>query len=109
VGQFEVVFETSAYGLAVEPARTVLEVQPQWLEQRQPQANRALLEELAERTGGRVFEPQSAQDLPPAIPARRFTVPNDLTESLWDSKLALLLAVPPLMTEWILRKRRGLT
>jgi len=70
--------------------------------------NRPLLEDLANRTGGQVFEPEDAgqlvERLQKALAARQYR--SELR--LWRSGWTLALFLLPLTTEWVARKLSGL-
>ena len=70
--------------------------------------NRPLLEDLATRSGGQVFEPEDAtqlvERLKKAIATRQNRVETRLGRSAWTLILFLLL----LSTEWVVRKFVGL-
>jgi hypothetical protein len=86
-----------------------LEVQRAGAEQLRLEADHSLLHRLARQTGGMVFDLQD--DWPGSlgrISDRSVRIPNDLTEPLWDSKLALGMFVLLLSSEWILRKWWGM-
>ncbi|MCA9076627.1 MAG: hypothetical protein KDA93_16505 [Planctomycetaceae bacterium] len=71
-------------------------------------ANRDLLQQLADATGGRLFLPDEVDEIPVLF--------TDVTEhetsqeeiALWDHWLVLLLCFALLTTEWVLRKLNGL-
>ena len=67
------------------------------------------MSELAEVTGGSVVHPGDAGSLHELIPDRQYVMPDDITETIWDSKLALLIFVLLITAEWALRKLNGLT
>ncbi len=71
-------------------------------------ANRPLLEDLAQRSGGQVFEPQDAgsliEQLKKAISVRQFRNETRLWRSAWTLIFFLVL----LTTEWVARKLSGL-
>ena len=68
-----------------------------------------LLREIAEQTGGHVLSPDKAGAIHEYVPDRKYVIPDDLTETIWDSKLALALFVILVTGEWIMRKLSGLT
>lgn len=108
-GQLEFVFDPELYALDIPRLSTLVEVEHRSLESRRPQANIQLVTELAEQTGGRVIQPWQAATIHEIIPDRKYIVPDDITETIWDSKLALILFVLLITAEWILRKLKGLT
>ncbi len=73
-------------------------------ELRRPAADHAVLEDLAASTGGRVLDAASVASLPELLPNRSLRTENPLTESIWDTPLALLIAILLLAAEWIGRK-----
>ncbi len=108
-GQLEIVFDPERYALDFPRVSTLVEVQQQSLENRIPQANLQLMSELAEKTGGSILKPWWAASVHQQIPDRQYVIPDDITETIWDSKLALVVFVILITTEWILRKLNGLT
>ena len=72
-------------------------------ELQKPQTDHDLLRNLAESTGGRVLAPDEFADLS-TLPNRAVKTINPLTEPIWDSPLALILALVVLTMEWVGRK-----
>jgi len=90
------------------PASTAFRVETPDLEMRRPEADHESLSRIATATGGKFLE---LSDWPAAfaeIPDRSVLIPDDVTEPLWDSKLALILFVLFLAIEWVLRKAFGI-
>lgn len=108
VGQLEVVFQPRRYGLDLPDVRAFFEVDRQSLEDRKPEANVEMMARLAESTGGKVVQPWDAATIPDLIPDRKYVVPDDIVETVWDSKLAMMMFVILIGAEWILRKLNGL-
>jgi hypothetical protein len=73
-------------------------------ELRRPETDHPLLASLASDTGGRVLRPDELGDLSSILPNRAVRTLNPLTEPIWDSPLALILALLALTFEWIGRK-----
>lgn len=76
-------------------------------ELREPAADHAVLQRLAEATGGRVFAPEEIGTLfkdPALLPKRRVTLINEQSESLWDTPLALIVVITLLTIEWVGRR-----
>ncbi|REJ74599.1 MAG: VWA domain-containing protein [Planctomycetota bacterium] len=71
-------------------------------------ANRNLLQQISDATGGRLFFPHEVYELPHLF--HDVTETESLREevSLWDHWLTLLLFCGVLGTEWVLRKLNGL-
>ncbi len=78
------------------------------LEKRRPEANHEQLALMANMTGGRVLELSELAQAMTTIRDRSVLIPDDVTEPLWDSSLALLVFVLLITTEWSLRKMFGL-
>lgn len=90
------------------PASVAFRVEPADLEARQPQADHDLLERLAADTGGQVIELDRLTKVIETIPDRSVRTPDDVTEPLWDSRLALIIFAALLTVEWSLRKAGGM-
>jgi len=73
-------------------------------ELRRPETDHELLRNLATSTGGKVLTTDQLADLPQLLPNRSVTTMNPLSEPIWDSPLALILALALLTFEWIGRK-----
>lgn len=73
-------------------------------EMRRPETDHALLEGLAEATGGQVLTPDELGRLPEFLPNRAIRTVNPLTERIWDSPFFFVLIVLALTVEWIGRK-----
>jgi hypothetical protein len=71
-------------------------------------ANRELLQQLADMTGGRLFEPATITELPQVLhpETARIELPQERT--LWDRWPTFLLLVGLLTAEWIVRRWNGL-
>ncbi len=108
-GQIELMFDPDQYALDAPRVSVLIDVRQVSLESRRPEANIRLMSELAEVTGGSVVHPGDAGSLHELIPDRQYVMPDDITETIWDSKLALLIFVLLITAEWALRKLNGLT
>lgn len=73
-------------------------------ELRRPETDHETLKSLAIATGGKVLAPDELNQLPSLLPNRAVRTLNPLTEPIWDSPLALGLALLLLTGEWIGRK-----
>ena len=89
-------------------ASALIRVETSNLEARHPEANHDLLIRLAEQTGGQVVDLDQLPEVLSRIRDRGVAVPDDIAESLWDSKLVLVLFVSLISLEWGLRKVLGL-
>ena len=89
--------------------RTEIYVQPQLAELEAPQLNEALLQQLASRTGGGYFAIADAEQVPESIAFVPAPVFVNTERDIWAHPLILILVVGLLGTEWVLRKRNGLT
>jgi hypothetical protein len=71
-------------------------------------ANRDLLQQLADVTGGRLFLPDELDQLPELFSGVSEKTTHREEIALWDHWLTLLLFCGLLTTEWVLRKLNGL-
>ena len=78
------------------------------LESQSPQADHALLERLADASGGRVVDLDELTKVLGTIPDRSVRIPDDVVEPLWDSKLVFALFALMISMEWVSRKVMGL-
>lgn len=112
VPDFPGTFLVQAEGLAPQsgerPPSAALRVQKPDLESRRLEADHAALERIVEQTGGSMVELDQLSDAFRAIRDRSVQIPDDVAEPLWDSRLALLLFLGLISTEWVLRKVFGL-
>lgn len=73
-------------------------------ELRHPTPDPERLAALATATGGRIIPLDQLADLVSLVPNRALRTPDDVSESLWDSWLSLLIVGVLLAVEWIGRK-----
>jgi hypothetical protein len=78
------------------------------LELDEPQQNEALLKRVAALSGGKYLLWSQAAGLPGLIPDRHQEVATRIEHELWDAPLPVIVFILLLVTEWILRKRKGL-
>jgi uncharacterized membrane protein len=69
--------------------------------------NRALLQQLADSTGARYWQPTDLTGLPQAIGASRAGVLEQQLLPLWNAPLLFLLLAALKCSEWLLRRRWG--
>ena len=70
--------------------------------------NRALLEKIAQKTGGRVVELEELEEFAAKLPAERAPVTELRHFPLWHQTTIFLIALACFATEWFLRRRKGL-
>ncbi len=70
--------------------------------------NRALMESLARQTGGRLVPLEELQRFIEELPSLRAPVKETWTRPLWHTPLMFLFALACLVTEWGLRRWKGL-
>ena len=70
--------------------------------------NRALLEKIAQKTGGRVVELDELEEFAAELPAERAPVTERRHFPLWHQATIFLIALACFATEWFLRRRKGL-
>jgi hypothetical protein len=79
-----------------------------WLpedELRHPETDHPLLERLVKASGGKMLTPGELADLPKLLPNRRLRLAGEPdVETLWDTPLALILAMLLLTVEWVARR-----
>ncbi len=71
-------------------------------------ANRDLLEQMADATGGKLFFPDQLAELPKLFEGTTETTSMREEITLWDHWLTLLVFCAVLVSEWVLRKLNGL-
>lgn len=101
----EYVVETADPLLASSGARAEFRVLAPDDELRAPEADHALLSELAERTGAQVIPPAELSRLPELLPNRSIVIEGEPDiETLWDRPIVLAALVLLLTGEWVGRR-----
>jgi hypothetical protein len=72
------------------------------------QPNRALLEEIAAKTGGEVLSVDDLDEFVAGLPSRKMPISEPWVRPLWHHPLFFLFAVACLIGEWGLRRWKGL-
>jgi hypothetical protein len=88
----------------VKVSTTTFRVEPPRRELDEPGLNRALLAELARKSGGAVFELADVGKLDQALPLREVTRTLETRDELWDAPLLYATIILSLTVEWVLRK-----
>ena len=105
-------YRVEAKGIAARPEETTpstgFRVARPNLELRHREANHKVLERMAAQTAGAVLDPDGLGQGFASIPDRSVRIPDDVTETLWDSKLVFVLFALLISMEWTLRKLFGL-
>jgi uncharacterized membrane protein len=70
--------------------------------------NLPLLQEIARRTGGRLVTPDELPALAKELPSNPAPVMETITRPLWNTPAFFTLALAALLTEWGLRRWKGL-
>lgn len=78
------------------------------LELRRLDADHHTLTRIAAATGGKVLEPEDLENQLGDIRDKSVQIPDDITKTLWDSRLVLMLFLLMISIEWGLRKGFGL-
>ena len=78
------------------------------LESQYPQADHALLERMADASGGQVVDLDELTQVLGTIADRSVRIPDDVVEPIWDSKLVFALFALMISMEWVSRKVMGL-
>jgi hypothetical protein len=72
------------------------------------QPNRTLLENLARQTGGELITPDKLSSFVGTLKTRRAPVQETVSTPIWDQPIVFLFALACFLTEWALRRLRGL-
>jgi len=70
--------------------------------------NRALMAQLAQKTGGEVLSPDRLASFTRELPTKRAPITEAWTRPLWHTPAAFLFALTCFVAEWGLRRRKGL-
>jgi hypothetical protein len=70
--------------------------------------NRALLESLAKRTGGERVEPSKLEAFAKQLPGRKAPITESTALPLWHTPFMFLFALACFVTEWGVRRWKGL-
>ena len=70
--------------------------------------NRALMENLARKTGGEVIAPEQLESFAQNLPLRRVPLTETWSQPLWHTPAVFLFALLCFIGEWGLRRRNGL-
>jgi hypothetical protein len=107
-GEFQLEAQATARGVPLGRDTATLTVQTPSLEYQRPARNDALLEAIAQASGGRYVSVEDAASVVPLLRESDLTREVRERRALWNTP-ALLIAVAALLgSEWWLRKRRGL-
>jgi uncharacterized membrane protein len=99
---------TAADGSDVGRRETGWAVEPETEEFRSLSGNRALLEQLANDSGGEVIDMDDLDRFVSSLPNRKIPITENWTYPLWHQWTVLALAIGCLVGEWGLRRWRGL-
>jgi hypothetical protein len=88
----------SEFVVAAPPSEEMLDLTPDW----------ALLENLAAKSGGKVFQPENAADLVKVLASAEEQVADRTPRALWEWWPTLVLILLLLTIEWVARKWAGL-
>ncbi len=107
-GSFTLTVEDVGPRLGDKPAAARIHVAATDPESRRVEADHRILEQIATATGGRLVDLEKLEEAFAAIPDRSVQIPDDIRETLWDSKLVLLVFSSLISVEWALRKAFGM-
>lgn len=99
---------TDDAGAEVGQVTTGWSANPAAEEFRSLQPNRALLENLARTTGGKLIDPAGLARLARDLPQRQAPVMETWVAPAWHNPWLFLLALGLLIAEWGIRRRKGL-
>jgi hypothetical protein len=100
------VFPTLAPG--EESPAAPIQVEGATLESARVEADHDALARLAQETGGVMVPLDRMDSVFASLRDRSLQIPDDVSETLWDSKLVLILFIVGISLEWILRKAYGM-
>jgi len=89
----------------VRPVTMNFRVEPRSQELDRPTLDRALLDDMARSTGGRVMTLANYRQIPDAFKIKRVERVLEYRDELWDAPLLFGLLVVAITAEWVLRKR----
>ena len=104
----ELAASVKADGMGSAPEATLEIVPSTTSELVELSASRDPLDRLAAATGGRVFTPEEAGQIPPLLRGRAIVKTRTEEMTLWDRPWSLGVFFAVLTLEWVLRKRAGL-
>lgn len=108
-GEYSVVLKTDNADLGPKPVESTLYVHDRpSLELSELSANRDLLSQVADVSGGRLFLPDQVRDLPRMFKVYDGNITKYEETPLWDRWPWLVLLCALLTTEWVIRKINGL-
>lgn len=111
-GEYQFAGTASLNGERLGEDRGKFSVGAQEIEFQQTQMNKPLLEQLAYRSGGKYFDPQSIARLPEELERNTKLTPKEITRAsefeLWSLSTVLILITLFFGVEWFLRKQAGL-
>jgi hypothetical protein len=95
-------------GPGLIPAAALLRVGPLRSELNETAPDPLLLKQIADLSGGSVFDPASLSKLPELLPSTRRVTEQQTRQSLWDNWVLFCLLAGANLAELFLRKRWGL-
>lgn len=99
---------TDASGLEVGRVEAGWTANPAAEEFRSLKPNRALLEKIAQQTGGEIVSADKLSDFAKSLPKRSVPVTETWTLPLWHTPAVFLFALACFIAEWGLRRWKGL-
>jgi hypothetical protein len=99
---------TNSVGAEVGRAQSGWSSDPAADEFRSLKPNRALLEEIARRTGGEMVQADRLSEFAASLPQRKVPVAESWSLPLWHQPIVFLFALACFVGEWGLRRWKGL-
>ena len=99
---------TNTVGAEVGRAQVGWSSDPSAEEFRSLKPNRALLEEIARKTGGEVIDLNNLEAFAGSLPQRKVPIAESWTIPLWHQPVVFLLALACFIGEWTLRRWKGM-
>jgi len=88
----------------LRPATLSFRVEPPHQEFDNPTLDKALLDDIATASGGRVFNMTELSEIPAAFEVKKVEIQHDYRSELWDAPLLFGGVFTCLVLEWLLRK-----
>ncbi len=107
-GLVEITPKVTDPSLVEKMANKVVHVTLPQLEYKETRMNEALLQQVAQVSGGKYLRPAQFDELRRMLPDKKVMLVNETTEDLWDAPIVLALFCLLLFTEWILRKWKNM-
>jgi len=108
VGRYELEVTATLRSEELGKDKALLQVRPATAEMKQLAQNTALLQKIADQTGGVYLPIENASKLPEHLRDATHVIEKHRDEDIWDKPMIFAIIIALLCGEWFLRKRNGL-